>query len=335
MAEETIERTPTRREIISQNWRRWALDYGIYAILGLIALVLSIVSPYFFQGSNLLNILSQASMKAIIAIGVTMVILMAQIDLSVGSVAALAGAITAGVIKGAPPGWPMEAWLVVSVGAGLGVGALVGLVNGMLTVLRNIPSFIVTLAMLAIARGLTLLYTQGRPIFGLGEEFSAIAWGNVVGIPVPVVLVAVLYLLAWLFLRETRLGRYIYAIGSNERAVELAGVNVRAIKIAVFALSGAMAGLGGIVLTSRLDSAQPTMAMTWELDVIAMVVLGGTSLYGGRGSVAKTLVGALILQTIANGLNLMNVQAYWQRVTKGLVILVSLFIERTLRGREE
>ncbi len=335
MGEQAPERTTTMRATIGQNWRRWALDYGIYVILALIAIVLSLVSPHFFQSANLLNIFSQASMKAIIAIGVTMVILMAQIDLSVGSVAALAGAITAGVIQAMPAGWPMEAWLIVSIGAGLGVGALVGLVNGLFTVLRNIPSFIVTLAMLAIARGVVLLYTQGRPIFGLGEEFSVIAWADLLGIPVPVLLVLVLYLLAWLFLRETRLGRYIYAIGSNERAVELAGVNVRAIKIAVFALSGLMAGMGGIVLTSRLDSAQPTMATTWELDVIAMVVLGGTSLYGGRGSVAKTLVGALILQTIANGLNLMNVQAYWQQVTKGAVILLALFIERTLRGREE
>lgn len=317
-----------------ERWRRLALDYGIYAVLALLVLAMSQLSPHFLSASNLLNIGTQVAMIAIIAIGVTKVILMAEIDLSVGSVAALAGAITAGVITSMPPNVPELAWLALAVGAGLGVGALAGLINGLFTVLGGIPSFIVTLGMLSIGRGLVLLFTGGRPIFGLGETFSQLSWSSIGPVPTPIVIMLALYLLAWLFLRDTQWGRYIYAIGSNKRAVELAGVNVKAIKIAVFALAGALAGLGGIMLTARLDSAQPTAATGWELDVIATVVLGGASLYGGRGSVAKTLVGAVILQIISNGLNLMNVQAYWQQITKGVVILVALLVERTLRGKE-
>jgi ribose transport system permease protein len=272
-------------------------------------------------------------MIAVVAIGMTLVILMAEIDLSVGSVAALAGAITAGLIHSSPDGWPQGLWLLLTITTGMGIGAVAGFVNGLFTVWGGIPSFIVTLGSLSIGRGLVLLYTGGRPIFGLGDAFSTISWGNFGPLPVPIVIMVSLYFLAWLFLRETQLGRYIYAIGANKQAVELAGINYRTIKIAIFAVAGTFSGLAGIMLTSRLDSAQPTAAMGWELDVIAAVVLGGASLYGGRGSVAKTLVGAFILQIISNGLNLLNVQAYWQQIAKGSIILIALLIERILRGR--
>ena len=232
-----------------------------------------------------------------------------------------------------PAGWPLGLWLTVSITVGLAVGFLAGLVNGLFTVWGGIPSFIVTLGALSIGRGLVLLYTGGRPIFGFGEAFGKISWGYVGPIPLPIVLMLSLYLLAWLFLRETQLGRYIFAIGANKDAVELAGINYRRIKVGVFALAGTFSGLAGIMLTSRLDSAQPTAAVGWELDVIAAVVLGGTSLYGGRGTVAKTLVGAFILQLISNGLNLLEVQAYWQQIAKGSIILTALLIERILRGR--
>ena len=315
------------------RWRAWALDYGIYVVLALLLSVLWQLSPYFLTVSNLLNIGSQVSMIAVVAIGMTMVILMAEIDLSVGSVAALAGAISAGLIQSMPAGWPLGPWLTVSIAAGLAVGFIAGLVNGLFTVWGDIPSFIVTLGALSIGRGLVLLYTGGRPIFGFGEAFGKISWGYVGPIPLPIVLMLSLYLLAWLFLRETQLGRYIFAIGSNKDAVELAGINYRRIKVGVFALAGTFSGMAGIMLTSRLDSAQPTAAVGWELDVIAAVVLGGTSLYGGRGTVAKTLVGAFILQLISNGLNLLEVQAYWQQIAKGSIILAALLIERILKGR--
>lgn len=292
------------------------------------------LSPYFLTPSNLLNIGSQVSMIAVIGIGATVVILMAEIDLSVGSVAALSGVVTAGLLHSTPEGWSASLWLGMALAAGLGVGLLTGALNGLFTVYWGIPSFIVTLATLSIGRGLVLLYTGGRPLFSLGEPFSQISWGQIGPIPVPIVLILSLYLLAWIFLRETQIGRYIYAIGTNPRAVELAGVNVRAIKIGAFAVAGVFSGLAGIVLTSRLDSAQPTAGIGWELDAIAAVVLGGTSLYGGRGSVAKTLIGALILQILANGMNLLNVQAYWQQIAKGSIILLALLIERQLRGRE-
>ena len=316
-----------------ERWRAWALDYGIYVVFVLLLLVLWQLSPYFLTLSNLLNIGSQVSMIAVVAIGMTMVILMAEIDLSVGSVAALAGAITAGLIHSLPNGWPFGLSLTISITAGMVVGFLAGLVNGLFTVWGGIPSFIVTLGVLSIGRGLVLLYTGGRPIFGFGDTFAKISWGHVGPVPLPIVIMLSLYLLAWLFLRETQLGRYIYAIGANKDAVELAGVNYRRIKVGIFALAGTFSGLAGILLTSRLDSAQPTAAMGWELDVIAAVVLGGASLYGGRGTVAKTLVGAFILQLISNGLNLLEVQAYWQQIAKGSIILTALLIERILRGR--
>ena len=318
---------------MSDRWRTWALDYGIFVVFVLLLLVLWRLSPYFLTVSNLLNIGSQISMIAVVAIGMTMVILMAEIDLSVGSVAALAGAITAGLLQGAPNHWPPGLWLITTIAVGVGVGAVAGFVNGLFAVWGGIPSFIVTLGSLSIGRGLVLLYTKGRPIFGLGEEFAKISWGQIGPFPVPIVIMLILYFVAWLFLRETQLGRYIYAIGANKDAVELAGVNFRRIKIGVFALAGTFSGLAGIILTSRLDSAQPTAAVGWELDVIAAVVLGGASLYGGRGTVAKTLVGAFILQIISNGLNLLNVQAYWQQIAKGSIILIALLIERILRGR--
>jgi ribose transport system permease protein len=292
------------------------------------------LSPYFLTAGNLLNIGSQSAMIAVIGIGLTAVILMAEIDLSVGSVAGLAGAITATLLHSVPAGWPASLWLGVAISAGLGAGFLAGAFNGLFTVQWGIPSFIVTLGMLSIGRGLILLRTGGRPISDLGVTFGQISWGYIGPIPIPIVIVLGLYLLAWLFLRETHLGRYIYAIGTNKRAVELSGVNVRAIKVGVFAVAGAFAGLAGIMLTSRLDSAQPTAGTGWELDAIAAVVLGGTSLYGGRGSVAKTLVGAFILQILSNGMNLLNVQAYWQQIAKGSIILLALLIERNLRGRE-
>ena len=320
------------REGPFRDWRAIALDYGIYAILLAFVVVMAVLSPNFLQVRNLLNIVVQASTVAVIAVGATMVILLAEIDLSVGSVAALAGAVTAGVLELGPgAGAAGLAWVSLSILTGLAIGTALGAVNGALTVWGGIPSFIVTLGMLSVARGLTLLYTGGRPIFGLGQAFSQIAYGRLGPVPVPVAILVALYVVAALFLHTTQLGRYIYAAGTNRRAVALAGVNVRRLKVGVFALAGGLAGLGGVLLTSRLDSAQPTAATGWELDVIAAVVLGGTSLYGGRGAVVKTLVGAVLLQLISNGLNLLNVQAYWQQITKGGVILTALLLERALR----
>ncbi|MEJ2291954.1 MAG: ribose ABC transporter permease [Deinococcales bacterium] len=320
------------REQPRRHWREMALSYGIYIILALFVLTMALLSPNFLRATNLLNIVVQASTVAVIAVGTTMVILLAEIDLSVGSVAALAGAVTAGVLKAAAGATaPGLGFVLLAILTGMAIGTALGAVNGALTVWGGIPSFIVTLGMLSVGRGLTLLYTGGRPIFGLGETFSRIAYGKLGPVPVPILVLVALYTVAALFLHTTQLGRYIYAAGTNRRAVALAGVNVNRLKVGVFALAGTLAGLGGVLLTSRLDSAQPTAATGWELDVIAAVVLGGTSLYGGRGAVVKTLVGAIILQLISNGLNLLNVQAYWQQITKGAVILLALLLERSLR----
>ena len=317
-----------------ERWRLFALRWGIWIILLAFMGILAALNPNFLTVRNLTNVLTQVAPLAMIAIGTTLIILLAEIDLSVGSVAAFAGAVAAGTLQAAVGGEAGVLWVLLSIAAGVGVGVGLGFVNGALTVWGGIPSFIVTLGMLSVGRGLTLLYTGGRPIFGLGEPFDVIAYGRLAGIPMPIVLLAVAYTGTVLFLHFTQLGRYIYAIGSNQRAVELAGVAVRRIKIAVFAVGGALAGFGGVMIASRLDSAQPTAATAWELDAIAAVVLGGTSLYGGRGSVARTFAGAVLLQLISNGLNLLGVQAYWQQITKGLIILVALLLERALRRGE-
>lgn len=313
------------------GWRRFALEYGIFIILLVFMAVLAALSPNFLTLGNLRNIGTQIAALAVIAVGTTLVILLAEIDLSVGSVAALCGAVAATILSA---GDQSGGWVVLALLGGLGTGAFIGFINGALSVWGGIPSFIVTLGMLSVGRGLTLLVTDGRPIFGLGDSFSQIAYGSVFGVAMPIILVVVLYGVAALWLHATQLGRYLYAIGANPRAVELAGVGVRRIKIGTFALAGALAGLGGVMIASRLDSAQPTAASGWELDAIAAVVLGGTSLYGGRGSVIRTLAGAILLQFIANGLNLLDVQAYWQQITKGGIIILALLAERGLRGGE-
>lgn len=313
------------------GWRRFALQYGIFVILLVFMAILALLNPNFLTLQNLRNVGTQVAPLAVIAVGTTLVILLAEIDLSVGSVAALCGALAATVLDagGQGPGWVALALLV-----GLASGALLGTVNGALSVFGGIPSFIVTLGMLSIARGLTLLVTGGRPVFGLGDGFGTLAYGGLPGVPTPILLIVVIYAVAAVWLHRTQLGRYLYAIGANMRAVELAGVAVRRIKVGVFALAGALAGLGGMMIAARLDSAQPTAASAWELDAIAAVVLGGTSLYGGRGSVIRTLAGAILLQFISNGLNLIGVPAYWQQITKGGIIILALLAERSLRRGE-
>lgn len=308
----------------SERWRSIIADYGIYiGFLGLI-IALSIITDRFLTVRNLLNVAEQASLISIVGIGMTAVILMGEIDLSVGSLVALSGVVTAGSLTGG-------LGLPLSIVIGLGVGVALGLVNGIITVYGEIPSFIVTLGMLSVAKGLTLLYTGGEPIWGFGETFKFIGGGKIVGIPVPVIIAAGLYIIALIVLNLTQIGRYIYAIGGNQRAVRLAGVKVERLKTAVFGISGFFAAASGIVLASRLASAQPTAGSGWELDAIAAVVLGGTSLYGGEGGVAGTLVGALIFSVINNGMILTGIPTFFQYVVKGGIIILALLLDKKLR----
>ncbi len=306
------------------GWREAIADYGIYiGFIGLI-IALSLITDRFLTVRNLLNVAEQASLISIVGIGMTAVILMGEIDLSVGSIVALSGVVTAGSLTG---GFGMPLSILI----GLGVGAALGLVNGFITVYGEIPSFIVTLGMLSVAKGLTLLYTGGEPIWGFGEAFEFIGGGKVLGIPLPVIIAAVLYVLTLIVLNWTQIGRYIYAIGGNQRAVRLAGVKVERLKTAVFGISGFFAAASGIILASRLASAQPTAGSGWELDAIAAVVLGGTSLYGGEGGLAGTLIGALIFSVINNGMILTGIPTFFQYVVKGGIIILALLLDKKLR----
>lgn len=270
-----------------------------------------------------MNVLRQVSINALIAFGMTFVILTGGIDLSVGSILALTGAVTAGLLASGMD--PILAMLI-----GLILGAVLGAINGIIISKGNVAPFIATLATMTIYRGLTLVYTEGRPISGLGDSvsFQMIGKGYFLGIPVPVVTMAVAFGVLYFILKKTTFGRRVYAVGGNEEASRLSGIKVGRIKIYVYALTGALAALASLILTSRLNSAQPTAGNMFELDAIAAVVLGGTSLTGGRGWIVGTLIGALIIGVLNNGLNLIGVSSFFQQVVKGAVILLAVLIDR-------
>ncbi|VBB05415.1 abc transporter permease [Lucifera butyrica] len=294
---------------------------GPFLGLMLLCLILTLLSDRFLTVNNCLNVTRQVSLNAIISVGMTLVILTGGIDLSVGSIVALAGSISAGLLTAGQT-------VAVAVFAGLLVGIVLGLINGLIITKQNVPPFIATMGMMTIARGYTLVYTDGRPISGLADTFRFIGGGYIAGIPVPVIIMALIFLAGYVMLRKTRFGRYVYAIGGNEEATRLSGINTKKVLIWVYGLCGLLSGLSGIILTSRLDSAQPTAGMGFELDAIAAVVLGGTSLSGGVGTIGGTLVGALIIGVLDNGLNLLNVSSFYQQVAKGAVILLAVMLDR-------
>jgi ribose transport system permease protein len=294
-------------------------------LLGL-ALVLWALTPHFLTISNLLNIAEQATIIAIIAVGMTFVIITGGIDLSVGSVLAFAGVVMASVLHS---GLPLPLALIV----GLGAGLLCGLVNGLLITVGRLPPFIATLGMMSVARGAALMFTEGRPISGFSENFRSLATGEVLRIPAPVIIMIGVYVIAHFVLRRTKLGRYTYAIGGNEEAALLSGINVKLYKTMVYGLAGLLSGLAAILLTARLNSAQPIAGMSYELDAIAATVIGGTSLLGGEGTVVGTLIGALIMAVLRNGLNLLGVSSFIQQIVIGTVIIVAVLIDMALKRR--
>ncbi|MAM53378.1 MAG: sugar ABC transporter permease [Microbacterium sp.] len=301
---------------------------GPFASLIVLVILLSILSPYFLTVNNLFNVFQQITVLAIIALGATMVIVSGGIDLSVGSVAALSGMI-AGVTF-SQLGLPMGIALVL----GLVSGAAAGAANGALIVFGRVPPFVATLAMLSVARGLTLVLSDGQPISGFPDWFRALTSFDIAGVvPAVVILVLVLYAIGAFYLRFRPSGRSIYAVGGSEEVARLSGINVGWVKLRVYMIAGALAGLGGLVLTSRLNSAQPTAGAGLELDVIAAVVIGGTSLSGGVGTVIGTLIGALIIGVLRNGLNLLDVSSFWQQVVIGVVIAAAVMIDTLGRRR--
>jgi len=310
---------------------------SVIALL-LMCIFLTLMTDRFLTPENGWNIMRQISVNLIISVGVTLVILTAGIDLSVGSVLALCGAVTAGMLKFGAEFTDANVYigftLFGAIVGGVAIGAFLGCFNGIAITRFHIPPFVATLAMLTIARGLTMLWTGGFPITGFEANMAFIGTGWLLGIPVPVWISAAVVAAAVILTKKTRLGRHIYAVGGNEKAAELSGLNVKRIKVIVYSIAGALAALGGIIVTSRLDSAQPNAGMGMELDAIAAVVIGGTSLSGGKGTIMGTVQGALIIGVLNNGLVLLNVSPFWQQVVKGLVILLAVAIDR-LNTRKE
>lgn len=303
---------------------------SIIALLILIAIV-SAINPDFFKLDNILNILRQTSVNAIIAVGMTFVILIAGIDLSVGSVLALTGAIAASLVSK-----ELTVFLVVPIV--LFIGTLLGAFSGIIVAKGKVQPFIATLVTMTLLRGLTMVYTDGRPIStgfsNSADSFAFLGTGYLFGIPFPIWLMAIVFAVAWYILKHTPIGRYIYALGGNESATQLSGINVNKIKLFVFAVSGFLSALAGLIVTSRLSSAQPTAGVSYELDAIAAVVVGGTSLMGGKGRVMGTLIGALIIGFLNNALNLLDISSYYQMIAKAMVILIAVLADNYLGSKK-
>ena len=302
------------------------------AALLLMMIVMAFLSDKFATSDNLFNILRQVSVNLCISVGMTMIILTGGIDLSVGSILALSGAVAAGLMKN---GISMEGadtfigfTFLGCVLAALIVGGALGFFNGVMVTKFKVPPFVATLAMLTIARGLTMLYTNGYPITGLGDEFAYLGTSWFWGMPVPVWVALIIIVIFVFFMRKSKTGRYIYAIGGNEKATLLSGININKVKIAVYTLTGILCAVAGLLVTARLDSAQPNAGTGYELDSIAAVVIGGTSLSGGKGTITGTVIGALIIGVLNNGLVLLNVSPFWQQVIKGFVILLAVILDR-------
>jgi len=289
-------------------------------MLLIVALILFIATPFFLTTSNLLAIVLAASITALLAIGQTFVIILAEIDLSVGAMLGFTGVITALAIP--------DLGLVGSLLVGVLAGAAAGLINGLLVTKVNMPSFIATLATMSILSGLTLYITQGNPRTVTSSGFKTIGQGNLVGVPNPIWILLACTIVFGIALARTKFGRQVYATGDNFEAARLSGMPVDRIKIAAFMISGVLAAIAGFILTARLGTAQPTAGVGLELTAIAAVIIGGTSLTGGRGAVVGTVIGALLLGTIDNGLNLLNVSPFLQDVVKGAVILFAVLVDR-------
>jgi ribose transport system permease protein len=301
--------------------------YKYRSVIGLVifSIIISILNDRFFTMSNVLNILRQTSINSIIAAGMTFVILTGGIDLSIGSTLALTGAISAYLISSGVH--PLIAVLVALV-----AGLIIGMINGLIISKGKVQPFIVTLATMTILRGATMVFTNGRPIStgydAYGEFFNRIGAGYIFGVPNPVIVMIIVFVISYIILKNTTIGRYVFAVGGNEDATKLSGINVDKVKVFVYGINGLLAALAGIIITSRLSSAQPTAGSGYELDAIAAVVLGGTSLAGGFGSILGTIVGALIIGILNNALNLMDVTSYYQLLLKGLVILLAVLLDR-------
>ncbi|CAH0310675.1 MULTISPECIES: ABC transporter permease subunit [Peribacillus] len=306
-----------------QIWNR----LGMLIILVLLCVVLAFTAPNFLEMSNLLNVLKQVSINGVLAAGMTLVILTGGIDLSVGAIVALSGVVSVMISQaGVHP--------LVSISAGLLVGGFFGLVNGFFTAKTKLPAFIVTLGSFTYVRGLAYVISGGYPIVVESDLFKFLGAGRLFLIPTPIYIMVIVYIGMFFVLKYTMFGRHVYAIGGSEEAARLTGIKVERTLMKVYSLSGLLAGLAGVVLAGRLFSGQPTAGLGYELDAIAAVILGGTSLTGGVGRIQGTIIGVLIMGVISNGLTLMDVGYYWQLVVKGGVIIAAVLIDR-LRSQSQ
>jgi inositol transport system permease protein len=324
--------TLTGRTLNRERFGDYVRKYAIIGILiAMVALLAILTGGTFLQAQNLINVVRQVSVIAILAIGVTVAIISTGIDLSVGSVLALSAVVSASLAQ--QPGATNEMYpnfhppVIVAILAGLGVGALAGFVNGFLIARFRIAPFIATLGMFTAARGLALIYSNGRPISKLEDGYNFLGQGVILGVPVPIILLLVVAVGAHLMLNNTRFGRHVYAIGGNEQAARVSGINISRTKIGIYAFSGTLAALGGIILAGRIGSGNPQLGTGSELDAITAAVIGGTSFSGGIGTVWGSIVGALIIGSLNTGLDLLNVSPFAQQVVKGVIIVIAIIID--------
>ncbi|RCR68242.1 ABC transporter permease [Larkinella punicea] len=307
--------------ISTKNRIRGIGQYGIFIAFILICLVLSVVTPKFLTVSNLTIVVTQVSINALLAFGVTFVIITGGIDLSIGSTVAVTSVVAASFAH--PDTYPV----VVPILAGLAAGLLLGAFNGLVITKSKVPPFIVTLGTMTIGRGLALILSKGRPVSNLSDSFNFIGGGHLLGIPTPILILIVFFIICSVVLKKTVLGRYMYAVGGNEQAAQASGIQLNKVKMVVYTLCGGLAALAGILLTSRITTGQPNAGVGFELDAIAAAIIGGTSTSGGTGTMTGTLIGALLIGVISNGLDLMNVTSYYQQVVMGIIIIGAVVLD--------
>ena len=315
------ETSPGRRVPPLASVGPWLQRFGIVVGLVVICTSLAVMTPNFATPGNTINVARQISINGILAVGVTYVLLTGGVDLSLGSVVALAGVVAATFAR------PGEYPVFVPILLGILAGGACGAVNGLVVTWGRVAPFIATLGMMTVARGLALVVSGGRPVSNMSPDFAQLG-GDLVGVPIPVLILGGVAAGSWWFLANTRLGRYVYAVGGNENAARAAGIAVGRVKLFAYTACGAMAGLAGVVLAARITAGQPNAGIAYELDAIAAVVIGGTSLSGGVGGVGGTLLGALLMGVINNGLDLLNVSSYYQQIVKGCIIVGAVWLDR-------
>jgi len=322
-------KTAAKEGVSAKSRLAWLTQYGIIIAFLLLCVALTFLNKYFLTPENITNILLQTSINGILAMGMTLVILTGGIDLSVGSVLAFSSIVAATFVTGDNPQSPVVALLV-----GMVVGGILGLVNGCIIAYLRIPPFVATLGMLSVARGLTYAYTGGMPVPNLSETFLNVGEGSVLGVPLPILIFILIFAILWVVLNHTSYGRTVYAVGGNAKSARTAGIRTRRVTASVYVIAGVLAGLGGLILTARTSSALPQAGVSYELDAIAAVVIGGTSLSGGVGSITGTLLGALIIGTINNGLDLLGVSSAYQQIVKGCIIVVAVLLDYSRHAGE-